>query len=872
MSWTRFFHRRQWDQERARELEAYLEIETEENIARGMSPEEARYAARRKLGNTTLIREEIYRMNSLGWLETFWQDLRYGVRMLAKRPGFAAIAVLTLALGIGATTAIFSVVDAVMIRPLPFHDAEQLVALWAKDSHYDQMPVSGPDYLDWVKGSDAFSALAAGAIDDPTVTGYGDPEHLYGIQVTPNFFQVLGVQPSIGRAFFPGEDQVSRDHVVILGYSTWQRKFGGDPSIVGKDVMLDGEAYAVIGIMPGTFRFPQVWGITDPYVYLPFTLSRLDQHRENRWIWVMGRMKPGVSLARARAQVSTIAGRLALQHSETDKGADVNVMPLKEEVERGTGPMLLLLLGAVGMMLLIGCANVANMQLARTTARQREVAVRLTIGASRWRVIRQLLTESVLLALAGAAVGVLFAAAFKQALVALSPEGMLPTTNPIALNSWVLGFSVILAVVSGILFGLAPAFQASRTSVQESLKEAARSSSGTSSRRLRASLVAAQVALTLVLLIGAGLAMRCLRKFANALTGFESTHVITMNTSLPERKYPKPGQCRAFEWAVLRRLEGLPGVRAAAFTNTLPLGGGSSGDIEVEGKPAETGSGGVTLLGQTTPDYFKVFDIPIVLGRGFMEADYGEGLRVAVVNQAFVRRYWPSENPLGKHFRVRGESGDWRTVVGVSRDVAQEGRYRPVYPHAFFPGTPNTPTLVVRTLLRPESQTRAIEAQVWSVDRDLPIYEVATMDEVREMAQGGFRYPAHFLAGFALLAFVLACGGIYALVAYTVSLRTHEIGIRMALGAKRPDVLKLVVAEGMIPTAVGVVLGVTGALALFHVLADLADFLNYGGLRPTDPATLIGVSLGLACAALLASYLPARRATKVDPMVALRYE
>jgi len=486
--------------------------------------------------------------------------------------------------------------------------------------------------------------------------------------------------------------------------------------------------------------------------------------------------------------------------------------------------------------------------------------------------VRQLLTESVLLALAGAAVGLLIAAALKQALVVLSPQGMLPTTNPIVLNSWVLGFSVMLAMVSGILFGLAPAFQASQTSIQGSLKEAARSSSGTSSRRLRAGLVAAQVALTLVLLIGAGLLMRCLRNLANAPAGYESTHVIIMNTSLPERKYPKPADCRAFEWEVLRRLEGLPGVAAAGFTNSLPFGGGNSGDIEVEGKPAETGSGGAVLLGQTTPGYFKVFDIPIALGRGFTGADYTESSRVAVVNQAFVRHYWPSENPLGKHFRVRGDSPAWWTVVGVSRDVAQEGPYRPVLPQALFPDTPRTPTLVVRTLLSPQNQARAIEAQVWSVDRDLPIYEVATMDEVRETARGGFRYPAQFLTSFALLAFVLACGGIYAVVAYTVSLRTHEIGIRMALGAGRPDVLKLVVAEGMIPTAAGVILGVAGALLVFRLLAGLTDVLNYGGIRPTDPTTVIGVSLGLACVALLASYLPARRATKVDPIVALRYE
>jgi putative ABC transport system permease protein len=803
---------------------------------------------------------------------SFLQDLRYGWRMLGKNPGFTVMAVVTLAAGIGATTAIFSVVDAVMIRALPFRDPEQLVALWEKDAHYDMMSVAGPNYVDWAGESSAFSALAAGAIDDPTVTGFGDPEHLYGIQVTPNFFQVLGLNPAIGRAFVSGEDQPGKDHVAILGYSTWHRKFGGDLSIVGKDITLDGEKYAVIGIMPGTFRFPQIWGITDPYVYLPFTVTRLNQHRENRWIWVLGRMKPGVTIAQTRAEMSTIAARLAQQYPETNKGAGVSVIPMHEEVEHGTGPLLMILLGAVAMMLLIACANVANMQLARMPGRQREMAVRLTMGASRLRVVRQLLTESVLLALAGAGVGIYIATALKQALVATSPEGMIPTTNPINLNSWVLGFSAALAMASGIFFGLAPALQAGRTNIQESLKEGARSTAGTSSRRMRSALVVAQVALTLILLIGAGLLMRSLRNLANSPLGFESSHVITMNTSLPQRKYPKPAQCQAFEFEALRRLRGLPGVAAAAFTTSLPVGWGWSGDVQVEGKPAETESSEpMVLFGQTTPGYFEVFDIPLVLGRGFTESDYGESAHVAVVNQAFARHYWPSENPLGKQFRIRGESSAWRTVVGVSRDVSQEGPYRSVHPQAFFPDTPRTPTLVVRTRLSPQSLTRAIEAQLWSVDRDLPLYEVATMEEVREMLSGAIRYPTRFIASFAFLSFLLACGGIYAVVAYTVSLRTHEIGIRMALGARGADVLKLVVAEGMMPTAIGVILGGAGALLVTRLLGGFMNELLYG-VRPTDPGTFIGLSLGLGCVALIASYLPARRATKVDPMVALRHE
>jgi len=864
------FRKRQVEQEMDEELRGYLEAAVEEKVRAGMSRKEALRAARVEMGSVEAVKEEI---RSAGWestLEAFFQDLRYALRILAKNPGFTAVSVLTMAVGIGATTAIFSAVDAVLIRPLPFPNPEQLVSLWSKMPQWDQDPVAGPDYLDWARDSDAFSTLTAGAIDDPTVTGYGDPEHLYGIQVTPNFFQTLGVKPAIGRPFLAGEDQPGKDHVAVLGYSTWQRKFGGDPSIVGKDIALDGEKYAVVGIMPGTFRFPQIWGITDPYVYLPFTTSRLNQVRGNHWIWVLGRMKPSVSLAQARAQMSTIAGRLAQQYPETNRGTDVNVMPLQEEVAHGIGSLLLVLLGAVGMMLLIACANVANMQLARTMARRREIAVRLTIGASRWRVTRQLLTESVLLALGGAALGVLVAAALKQVLVTMSPEGMLPITNPITLNFWVLGFAVVVGMVSGILFGLAPALQANSTHLEESLRESARFSSGAASRRVRAILVATQVALTLVLLVGAGLCVRVLKNLADAPPGYETTHVITMNTSLPDRNYPQAAQRRVFEWEVLRRLQGLPGVVAAAFTTRTPLSGSSSGEIDVEGKPAEPdASRPAVMFGKTTPRYFEVFNIPLVLGRSFADADYGENSRVAIVNQAFVRHYWPSENPLGKHFRLRESPKAWWTVVGVSRDVAQEGPYRPVQPEVFFPDAPDVPTLVVRTHVSPQSLTRAIEAQVWSVDRDLPIYEVATMDEAREMVLGGFRYPTGFIASFAAFSFLLACTGVYAVVAYAVSRRTREIGIRMALGAERAEVLKLMVTEGMIPTALGVIVGAAVALL---VARGYQSFLVYGGVRASDPITFIGVSLGLGYVALLASYIPARRATKVDPMVALRYE
>jgi putative ABC transport system permease protein len=799
------------------------------------------------------------------------QDLKYGFRMLAKNPGFTAIAVLTLALGIGATTAIFSVVDAVLLRPLPFSHSEQLVSLWETIARTkaDQMSVTGPNYLAWAEQNHVFSNLAAGAIYDPALTGVGEPEHLFGIKVTPNFFKVLGVQPGMGRAFLPEEGKGPQAHVVILGYDFWQRKFGGSRSIVGEAITLDGEKFTVVGIMPGTFRFPQIWGITGPYSYVPFTNQELAEPNHGNRLWVIGRMKPGVTLGQARAEMATIAQRLASEDPKTDKGVGVNVQTLHEEVEQGDGWPLVTLLIAVGFMLLIACVNVANMLLGRATRRRREMAVRLAVGAHRWRILRQLLTESTLLALLGCVPGVLLASWMKEWLIMLSPQGSIPQTNPINLNLGVLAFVAAVAVGTGILFGLAPAFQASRTNIEESLKEGVRTSAGTGSNRLRKTLVASEVALTMVLLIGTGLMIRSLEFLFNQRMGFNLKNVLTLNMNLPDTRYGKPGQPLAFDRSVLQRVEALPGVKSAAFTTILPMWRGGGGGVKLEGQPDTAEPKGGANAGFVTPGYFRTLVIPLVRGRLFTDADCTGRPEVAVIDRKFAQTFWPKQDPIGKRFQLDfGPDFEhrWYAVVGVVGAVTEDPG-SPAQPTVYLPAASADGLLVVRTAVKPSGLTKAVEAQVWKVDKDLPIYDVATMEQIHSRMYGAFSYMNALMGIFSFISLALAAVGIYAVLAYLAGERTHEFGIRMALGAQKSDVLKLVVAQGLKLVVIGVAIGIAGALALTRFLASLLY-----GVKPTDPLTFIAVSLILTAVALLACYIPARRAAKVDPMVALRYE
>ncbi|HXJ90963.1 MAG TPA: ABC transporter permease [Candidatus Binatia bacterium] len=797
-------------------------------------------------------------------MQSLLQDLRHGFRSLRKKPGFTAIAVLTLALGIGATTAIFSILYAVVLRPLPFAHPEQLVMLWRKDQHFASDSVSGPDFLDWSRQSDVFSALAAGAIYDPALTATGGAEHLYGIQVTPDFFKVLGVNVAQGRTFLSGEDQLGKNHVVVVGKGFWTWGPGSSLTSLGKTLTLDGEKFTIIGIMPEEFRFPQIWGITDPEIYVPVPIEHLQKERGHNLLWVIGRLKPGVTPAQAQAQMSAIAHRLAEQYPEFDAGTDILVQPLHEEVERNTRGVLVILLSAVGFLLMIACANVANMLLAQTTGRYREIAIRLAVGAGRRRVIRQLLTESVLLGWVGGVAGVLLSIWLKDVLVSFSPQGSLPQTNPIVINSWVLAFATGISVVSGIVFGVAPAIQATRTDVERALKEGNRwAGGGSGARRLRDGLVSCEVALALVLLVGGGLMIRSLITMLGVDPGFNPRNVLTMQMTLAESKYPKPEQRAGFYQRVLDRIQSLPGVESGAFYQCC-----SGEKVAPEGKPvtasAITGAP-VALHLAATPDFFQVLQVPLLRGRSFTASDYSSEPRVAIINTSMAHLLWPGQDPIGRRFTA-SVPPKWLEIVGVIGDIRWWSS-DDAMPQFYLPEISKWMNFVVRTSSEPAGSIKSIRAEVAQIDPDVPVFEIQTMEEARAYDSAGLRGIAVVLTAFALIAALLAAAGIYAVVSYWVSQRNHEIGVRLALGARHGDVFRQVVGEGMRPVLVGIVIGIAAALALARLIASMIY-----GVGPSDPLTLVTVALLLLAVAAAASFIPARRATRVDPMVALRYE
>lgn len=792
------------------------------------------------------------------------QDLRHSFRSFSKKPGFTAIAILTLALGIGATTAIFSILYAVVLRPLPFEHPEQLVMLWRKDQHFNRGSVSGPEFVDWSRQSDVFSALAAGGIYDPALSATGGAEHLYGIRVTPDFFRVLGVSVAKGRTFLPGEDQPGKNHVVVVGKGFWTWGPGADLTSLEKTLTLDGEKFTIVGIMPEEFRFPQIWGITDPEIYAPVPAEQLQKDRGHQWMWVIGRLKPGVTPAQAQAQMSTIAHRLAEQYPQVEAGTDIFVQPLHDEVERGTRPILLTLLGAVGFLLLVACANVANMLLAQTASRFREIAIRLAVGARRWRVIRQLLTESILLGLAGGAAGVLLSIWLKDFLVAFSPEGSLPQTNPIAINVWVLGFAAGLSVISGIIFGVAPAVQATNTNLDQALKEGTRGSgSSVSARRLRDALVSSELALALVLLVGGGLMIRSLVAILRTDPGFNPHNVLTMQMTLAQSKYPKAEQRGAFYQRVLDRVQALPGVKGGAFYLCCSLQ-----RVAPEGKPVAApalAEAPVALELSTTADFFQVLQIPMLRGRGFAPSDYSGEPRVAIINASMAHRLWPGQDPIGRRFTATVPP-KWFEIVGVVGDIRWWSADSP-RPQFFLPQIDKWMNFIVHTQSDPKDSIKSIRAEVAELDPEVPLFEIETMEHARVSDSAELRSIAVVLTAFAIIAALLAAVGIYAVISYSVSQRKHEIGVRLALGARHGDVFRQVIAQGMRPVLVGIVIGAAAALALVRLIASALY-----NVRSSDPFTFVIVALLLAAAAIAASVIPARRATRVDPITALRYE
>ena len=880
MAWTRFFRRSKWDQERLRELESYVEDETQDNIARGMPWDEARYAAQRKLGNPTLIREEIFHMNSIGWLETIWQDIRFGARLLRRNPGFSAIAILTLAIGIGSNTAIFSIVNAVLLRPLPYAHPENLVMIWQAlpQRGFATVPVSEPDFAEFKNQSRSFSDLAAVFLDkeDYNLTGSGTPERVAGMNVSANLFSFLGVKPALGRSFLPDEDQPGHEHVVVLSHRLWQRKFGGDPGVLSKAVTIDGQSYTVVGVMPAQFQFPPPTTLgrftfpSDREMWLPLVLDR--PTRANHPLEVFARLKPSVGLSEARAEIDTIAASLAKEFPGTNDGVGGSVLALSNVVVQNSRALLMMLFGIVSFILLIACANVANLLLARATARSRELSVRAALGASRGRLARQAISESAVVALLGGAAGVLLAR-WGLGLLRAAQGVDLPRLAEVKMDARVAAFAVGVTLLSGWLFGLAPAWLASRADVNECLKQGSRSLAGGWSGRVRGPLIVAEVALALMPMIAAGLLIRSFTKLLAVDPGFDAQNLLTANLRLSHLRYPKDDRITAFTEQVLDRIRALPGVGSASTVNSLPITGfqGASA-LFIEGRPDPRSIADTPLADErvVSSDYFRTMRIPILSGRAISDQDGRESAKVAVINGSAARRYFSGVDPLGKRLKVDSKNDSWRVIVGVAGDVHQSGLAQDPDAEIYLPQSQeawSVMTIVVRGASDVQSLASAVRDQVWAIDKEQPVFNIKSMDQILAESLASRKFTLWLLGGFAGIALLLAAIGIYGVISYSVTQRTREIGIRVAIGARPADVFWLVVGQGMLLSLVGIAIGLAGALALSRVMSSLLF-----GIGATDVSTLVVSTMMVFVVGVLASYIPARRAVRVDPMVALRYE
>jgi len=809
---------------------------------------------------------------------TFLQDLRFGFRMLVKRPGFTVIAVLALALGIGANTAIFSVVNAVLLKPLPYKDPQRIVAVWETNPQLgaemrNRNEVAMGNFLDWRAQNQAFERMGALFYSNANLTGAGAPERLQSVVVTTNLFDVLGVQPALGRSFRPEEENVASPRVVLLSHGLWQRRFGADPTVVGRTLTINGNQVTVVGVMPQGFQlqFPTSMQVE---MWLPMRIDTAAQaDRKAHYLYVLARLKEGMTLEQSQAAMTSIAGQLQQQFPETNADKGAHVVSLHKQLVGNVQPYLYVLFAAVGFVLLIACANVANLLLARVAARHKEVAIRIALGASRLRLIRQLLTESILLAAVGGVLGLLLAYWGIDLLVALTP-GDVPRLNEIGLHAPVFGWTLLVSILTGVLFGLAPALQASKPDLNESLKESGRSSAGLERSRLRGLLVVSEVALALVLLVCAGLMIKSFMRLQQVSPGFEPKNLLTMNISLPRQKYPEAQQANGFYNQLFERVRALPGVETVGGVDPLPLSdsNGTTGFV-VEGGPMLAPADRPEVGERSaTPAYFQTMRIPVLKGRAFTEQDRENSPRVMIVNEALARRYWPNEEVLGKRLGFEDDASKqvWWEIVGVVGNVKHEKLDAEAKPELFFPyeqSPRNFMSLVVRTTSDPSMMITGVRDQVLAIDKDQPVFDIKTMDQRLSKSVAQSRFIMLLLGLFSALALILAAVGIYGVMAYVVSQRTHEIGIRMALGAQSGDVLRMVVRQGMTLTLVGVGIGLVAAFALTRLMASLLY-----GVTATDPLTFITVALVLSMVALLAIFIPARRATRVDPMEALRYE
>jgi putative ABC transport system permease protein len=800
--------------------------------------------------------------------------------MLLKKPGFTLVAILMLALGIGANTAIFSVVNAVLLRPLPFKDPDRLLRVFERRD-FPQISVAPGNFLDWNEQNRVFEQIAVFSQSNLVLTGSGEPEKVSASGVTTNLFGLLGVSPDRGRGFLPDEGSPGKDRVAVLSHSLWQRRFSSDTSMIGKEVTLDNNLYTVVGIMPSGFSFSD----SDVDLWIPLAFSSADRSNHSGHILQsIARLKPGVTLRQAQSDMDTISRRLALQFPETNDGWSVTLIPLHEFTVGDVRRALLILLGAVGFVLLIACANVANLLFAKGIERQKEIAVRVALGAGRVRLIRQLLTESTLLALLGGALGLLLALWGTDSLIAGSPRNI-PRLAETHADTQVLAFTAVISLLTGFFFGLLPALQASSPDLNQTLKEGGWSSAGGYARKgVRSMLVISEVTLTLMLMIAAGLMIKSFFNMQKVDFGFNPDRVLTVRVSLPETSYGEDRKVVSFYQQVFERIKALPGVQTVGATHALPLTDFTSvRPFLVEGRPfPPAGKELIAHYRIISPDYFKALGIRLVKGREFSEHDTAESPQVVIVSETLARHVWPTEDPIGRRITVGGTRNIWGEVVGVVRDVRHFGLSREPAPELYwaypqvsaFPGPVQnlrrlrrSLTLVVRTASDPMGIVPAIRSSVLSVDRGQPVFDARTMRQVLSASLAQPRFTAFLLGTFALVALTLAALGIYGVIAHSVLGRTHEIGIRMALGAVRRDILGLMLRQGMVPVLLGVAIGLTGAFALTRLMSTLLY-----GVKPADPATYGVISLLVAGVAMLACYIPARRATKVDPMAALRYE
>ncbi|HEX8148930.1 MAG TPA: ABC transporter permease [Pyrinomonadaceae bacterium] len=867
------------EREMEEELRFHLGMRAAENVRAGMAPDEAERAALKSFGQVARIKEYCRDFKGGGLVETLWQDVKFGARTLLKNRGFTLVAVLTLALGIGANTAIFSVVEAVLLRALPYDNAERVVMLW-ENNRIRNRPhnvVNPGNLMDWRDQAGSFEEVAAFVDQRYNLTGTGEPEEVAAQAATPNLFRLLGVRPALGRTLVAGDEVEGGANVVVIGHGLWQRRFGGAPDVVGKTVTLNGGAATVVGVMPPDFKwFVKENSLSGKPAELWVPLGLTEQQRtarRGRYLSAAALLKPGVSVEQARGELDTIAARLEAQYPEVDKGWGASVVPLREQLAGEVRPALLVLLGAVGFVLLIACVNVANLQMARAAGRRKEMALRAALGAGRLRLVRQLLTESLLLAAAGGALGLLLAHWCVGALVALGPQNLIGAGQA-GVNPSVLLFTLGASLLTGLAFGVMPAVETSRLNLSESLKESSRGDVGVGrAGRVRGALVVAEVGLALVLLVGAGLMVRSFVRLQAVNPGFDASNLLTMRLMLPQTKYPEDGRKVEFFRRVTERLGSLPGVRSASAVSALPFADiGSATSFTVEGRPPlPPGERQGTDVRVADENYFRTMNIPVVSGRTFTGQEAVEDRKVAVVNEAMARKYFAGEDPIGKRILVNMSSTPAPTeiigVVGDARYDKLDGELRPmVYwtpPQLTYPSM----WLVVRTNGDPASLGPSAVREIQAVDREQPVSDVRTMEGWLSESTARARFGTLLLGAFACAALALAAVGLYGVLSYSVTQRRNEIGVRMALGAQARDVLRLVVGQGMRLVLVGVVLGLAGALALTRVMSGLLY-----DVAATDPPTFAVNALLLVVVSLAACYIPARRATRVDPSTALRRE